>query len=101
MTHTFGLSLIFGGMMVIGAPFVVLTVVPVLGTLFSLALAIVMIWGFYSQYRLIKEVHGLSTARGGDHHNPDPDIAGADRGHIRSDRPCAMIIGCFPWKKSH
>lgn len=63
MDQTFGLSLIFGGMMVIGAPFVVLTVVPVLGTLFSLALAIVMIWGFYSQYRLIKEVHGLSTAR--------------------------------------
>ena len=44
-------------------PFQVLGLIPLIGRIFSVGTMLVGIYCAYSQYRLIKEVHGLSTAR--------------------------------------
>jgi hypothetical protein len=63
MEQTLGLALITGGYVLITAPFQILTLIPVIGVLFSLAIMLVGIYSLYSQYRLIKEVHKLSSMR--------------------------------------
>lgn len=63
MEQTLGLALIMGGVVVLNAPFQILGIIPVVGTLFSLVTVVIVLYALYSQYRLMKEVHKLSSMR--------------------------------------
>lgn len=63
MEQTLGLALIMGGVILVSAPFQILGIIPVIGVLFTIVTVVIGLYALYSQYRLMKEVHKLSSMR--------------------------------------
>ncbi|MCX6770115.1 MAG: YIP1 family protein [Candidatus Micrarchaeota archaeon] len=63
MPQTVGLTFVGCGTSLIRLPLTILGMVPCVGFVFSLISLPIAIYGFYSEYRVIKNVHGLSRNR--------------------------------------
>lgn len=63
MMQTLGITLISGGTMLLNIPFMVLGIIPCIGAIFSLASLVVSLYALYSEVRMIKAVHQLSTMK--------------------------------------
>jgi len=62
-TQTYTLALVMGGSILLSAPFQLLGAIPLVGLIFSFGSALVSIYSLYSEYRVIKEVHQLSSGK--------------------------------------
>jgi hypothetical protein len=63
LEQSYGYVLVEGGIHLICAPLTVLSAMPCLGFVFSLAFLAVFAYGIYSQYRVVRHVHALSRNR--------------------------------------
>ena len=61
--QTAALSLVMGGIMVLGFPFIALSNVLLVGWIFGLLYMLVSLYGLYNMYLVVKGVHSLSSVR--------------------------------------
>ena len=63
LEQAYGMALVSGGTLLLALPFQLLGMIPLIGALFSLVVLAIELYGLYSQYRVIKTVHSLSSLR--------------------------------------
>ena len=61
--QTAALTLVIGGIAVIGFVFIALSNIMVVGAIFGLIYMLVSLYGIYNMYLTIKEVHALSSTK--------------------------------------
>ena len=63
MAQTLGIVLVSGGLILLTAPFQLLSAIPCLGAAFALCTLAFGLYGLYSQWRMIKKVHEMTGMR--------------------------------------
>ncbi|MCX8197616.1 MAG: YIP1 family protein [Candidatus Micrarchaeota archaeon] len=61
--QTYVLSLLIGGSALLQLPFQVLALLPLIGIIFNIPILLISVYSMYSQYKLIKEAHQLSSLK--------------------------------------
>lgn len=63
MEQTLALTLIYGGAVVLGFPFNVLSGIPLLGGIFGIIVSLIGLYNLYNLYLVTREVHSLSSTK--------------------------------------